>query len=257
MDLSENYLFEGKEYRHYVTHKGIILGLNKNIDFEYPDAIFGIRKINESDNVKSILSKAFGKYSPVSKLYTKWDKENWAKIDECNGLYLRIFLDAITAFSGDTIGQIATQLSETDFFSWANRTYKNKSFAAPYKAIYDDIDKCRNFSGTKAINNMRKLDEFYLICARYGFDNSILRNGVGVYYYFEGQNEYIDFERIVNTFISSEERDIKTFYSKLNNVSKDNLEEIPVFIAQRDSIIDSAQEKMLNDLLNILIQEAE
>ncbi|WP_196805778.1 hypothetical protein [Butyrivibrio sp. WCD2001] len=255
--MSENYLFEGKEYRHYITHKGIILGLDKHIDFEYPDALFGIRVINESDNVKNIMSKAFGKYHPISKMCAKWDKENWAKIDKCNGLYLRILLDAITAFSGDTIGQIATQLSETDFFSWANKKYNNKSFAAPYKAIYDDIDKSRNYAGTKVINSMRKLDEFYLICARYGFDISILRNGIGVYYSFEGQNEYIDFERIVNIFISSEERDIKAFYSKLNNVSQNKIKEIPVFIAQRDTIIDSAQEKALNDFLNILMEEAE
>ncbi len=64
-----------------------MLGVDKKLKLEYPDAMTGIRIVNRDKKlVKDLKTVLFDKAPYLNKLIAKWDKDNWKKV-EYNGFY--------------------------------------------------------------------------------------------------------------------------------------------------------------------------
>ncbi len=251
----EYVIYEGKKYNHYITSRGIVLGVDKNLKLEYPEVMTGIRIVNSNKRlVNDLKAVLFNKTPYLNKLIAKWDKDNWKKV-EYNGFYWDVLLDAIEVFYDDSISQIAIELGKTDFFEWSIKKYKYGKYSDYYKAIYDDIDKARYYSGIKKTISERRRDIINLICCKYKFDSSILSLGAGKYYFSENENVH-NFEDVFCVYKEEGDISIKKIIAKIENITEDKISEIPVHIAQRDELLNGNQVNMVNDMAEIIKKEA-
>ena len=237
-----NYKRQETKYNHYLYENKFLIGVSKDISEDEASLfIDNPMLIYERQVYSKILQLDHNGRNAVMSALERWENQK-TKESSFVGLYWDIVLDCILAIYGMTTMDLSHEMIKMDNF----QNYDEKT-------LFDNIEQMRNNKGSIREQG-EKLVERICYCCRISKD--IVKNGQGIFYYYEGGNEYTT-EKVNQYLVNHTDVNLKEMISDITGNRKEEIIEIPVQVAVRRKRLDNKIYDFLDIILDELIKNRE